>query len=54
MSAKTVTTSPTQELRNLIDDLRYGMAGADDLDNALLTLEARLHLPLTTAKETQP
>lgn len=51
MSASTTTAAPTQELRNIISDLRCGMASADDLDNALLTLETRLHLQLTTAKE---
>lgn len=52
MSAKTTTaTAPTQKLRNIIDDIRYGLASADDLDNELLALETLLGINLTTATE---
>ena len=41
----------TQQLRDLIEDSRFGHADADDLHNALLELERRLNLPLTEPKE---
>jgi len=41
-------TAPTQELRNLIEDSRYGLADSHDLHNALLKLEVALGLSLTT------
>lgn len=50
MDTKTIT-APTQTLRNIIEDARYGAAGADDLHAALLELEAHLNLPLTQAQE---
>lgn len=45
------SASATQALRELIDDLRYGQACPDDLDNELLQLEAALGLPLTIPAE---
>ena len=42
---------PTYGLRLLIDELRSGLANADDLDNALNILEVRLNIPLTTADD---
>jgi hypothetical protein len=45
---KTLTTAaPTRKLRDLIQDLKYGAADADDLHNALLELEVLLKLPVT-------
>lgn len=44
-------SSPTQRLRELIEDASAGMASTDDLHNALLDLERALGLPLTTVSE---
>ena len=41
----------TQQLRDLIEESRFGHADADDLHNALLELERTLNLPLTEPKE---
>lgn len=41
----------TQQLRNLIEDSRFGQAGPDELHNALLELERTLNLPLTKPEE---
>lgn len=43
--------SPTQKLRDLIDDAAQGLAASDDLHNALLELERELQLPLTASDE---
>lgn len=43
--------SPTQRLRDLIDDSSIGQATTGDLHNALLELERELHLPLTEPDE---
>lgn len=43
--------SPTQKLRNLIEDSRFGQADTDDLHNALLELEREQKLPLTKPEE---
>ena len=49
--AQLTKTSPTQPLRNLIEDSRFGHANPDDLHNALLELERALQLPLTEPEE---
>lgn len=50
--SKTLTAkAPTQNLRNLIEDLRFGLVDADDLQNALLELEREQKLPLTKPEE---
>lgn len=41
-------TAPTQELRDLIDQMGAGLATEHEVHNALLKLEAQLGLPLTT------
>ncbi|MET4059995.1 hypothetical protein ABIB35_001540 [Arthrobacter sp. UYP6] len=46
-----VSATPTQDLRNLIEDSRFGQASADVLHNALLELERTLKLPLTEPEE---
>lgn len=46
-----VSALPTQSLRNLIEDSRFGQASADELHNALLELERTLELPLTESEE---
>lgn len=51
MPALAQATAPTQRLRDTIANTRYGIADADDLDNALLELENLLGLTLTTATE---
>lgn len=43
--------APTQQLRDLIEDARYGFASPEALHNALLALEAELGLPFTTPTE---
>ena len=43
-------TTPTTALRGLIEDLRCGMADADDLHGALTDLEQLLELTITTAE----
>lgn len=43
--------APTQKLRDLIEDARYGFASPEVLHNALLALEAELGLPFTTPIE---
>lgn len=49
--AQMTKTSPTQALRDLIEDSRSGLADAGDLHNALLELERALKLPLTEPEE---
>lgn len=46
-----VSATPTQTLRNLIEDSRFGLAGYGDLHNALLEVERHLRLPLTKPSE---
>lgn len=41
-------TSPTQELRDLIDQMGAGLVSEHEVHNALLKLEADLGLPMTT------
>lgn len=40
--------APTQELRDLIDQMGAGLVSEHEVHNALLKLEAELGLPMTT------
>lgn len=47
----TTKTSPTQKLRDLIEDRSLGFVSCEDLHNELLDLERKLGLPLTHPDE---
>lgn len=49
----TAAPAPTQTLRDLIEDSACGMASADELHNALLTLETTMGWTLTKPTETE-
>lgn len=43
----TCKCSPTQELRNLAEDMKWGFAGSKEINDAITRLERKLNLPAT-------